>query len=61
MDKGLDIEYSDAFFNMRRGFWERSRNSELADKEPDRPLSQQFQEGAELVRIKKQQPLREVR
>ena len=32
MDKGLDIEDFDAFFNMRCKFWEESRDRALAEK-----------------------------
>ncbi len=33
MDKGLDIEDFDAFFNMRTRFWEESRDRALTEKE----------------------------
>jgi hypothetical protein len=45
MGKGLDIEDSDAFFNMRRRFWEQARDRPMAEKERDIPFSQQSQKG----------------
>jgi len=46
MHKARDIEDSDAFFNMRRRFYQESRDMVLAEKEPDKPFSQQSKEGA---------------
>jgi len=43
MGKGIDIEDSDAFFNMRRRFWVDSRDRALAEKKPNKPSSQQSQ------------------
>lgn len=43
MGKGLDIEYSDAFFNMRRRFYLESRDRALAKRGRNRSLSQQAQ------------------
>lgn len=43
MGKGLDIEYSDAFFNMRRRFYLESRDRALAERGRNRSLSQQAQ------------------
>jgi len=52
MGKDLDIEDSDAFFNMRMRFWEQSRQWAVAEKELDKPLSQQSQEAAALYEDK---------
>lgn len=49
MGRGLDIEDSDAFFNMRRRFWEESRDRALAKKEQNKPFIQQSQEGSKLA------------
>ena len=48
MDRGLDIEDSDAFFNMRSKFWIESRDKALAEKERNKPFSEKSQEGWEL-------------
>ena len=48
MDKGLDIENSDAFFSMRGRFWVESRDRALAEKEPNEAFSQISQEAREL-------------
>lgn len=48
MARGLDIEDSDASFNMRRRFWAESRDKALADKEWNELFSQSSQEGGEL-------------
>jgi hypothetical protein len=48
MGRDFDIWDSDAFFSMRRKFWEESRDRALADKECDEPSSQQYQESWEL-------------
>ena len=48
MDRGLDIEDSDAFFNMRGKFWIESRDKALAEKERNKPFSEKSQEGWEL-------------
>lgn len=48
MVRGLDIEDSDASFNMRRRFWAESRDKALADKEWNELFSQSSQEGGEL-------------
>ena len=48
MGRGLDIEDSDAFFNMRSKFWIESRDKALAEKERNKPFSKKSQEGWEL-------------
>ena len=49
MARGLDIEDSDASFNMRRRFWAESRDKALADKEWNELLSKRSQECGESV------------
>ena len=49
MARGLDIEDSDASFNMRRRFWAESRDKALADKEWNELFSQSSQECGESV------------
>lgn len=46
--RGFDIENFDAFFNMRRKFWEESRDKGLSEKESYKPLPQQYQKQREL-------------
>ena len=48
MDKGLYIEDSEAFFNMRGSFWAESRDRALAEREHNEPFSQKTQEAKEL-------------
>lgn len=48
MDKGLEIEDSNAFFSMRGSFWVESRARALAEKERNEPCSQKSQEAREL-------------
>lgn len=49
MVRGLDIEDSDASFNMRRRFWAESRDKALADKEWYELFSKRSQECGESV------------
>ena len=49
MARGLDIEDSDASFNMRRRFWADSRDKALADKEWNELFSKRSQECGESV------------
>jgi hypothetical protein len=53
MGKGLHIEYSDAFFNMRRRFYLESRDRALAHRRRNRSLSQQAQEIGESAENRK--------
>ena len=59
MGKGLDMEYSDAFFNMRRRFYLESRDRALAERGRNRSLSQQPQgtgESAQNRQRRKREP-----
>lgn len=47
MRRDLDIENSDAFFNMRSEFWQESRDMALAEKERNKPSSRQTQDDYE--------------
>ena len=49
MARGLDIEDSDASFNMRRRFWAESRDKALADKKWNELFSKRSQECGESV------------
>ncbi|MBW1716075.1 MAG: hypothetical protein JRJ77_09655 [Deltaproteobacteria bacterium] len=49
MVRGLDIEDSDASFNMRGRFWAESRAKALADKERNELFSKKSQECGESV------------
>ena len=49
MARGLDIEDSDAPFNMRSRFWAESRDKALADKEWNELFSKRSQECGESV------------
>lgn len=48
MSQDLEIEYSDAFFNMRGRFWAKSRDRALAEKDQLKPLIRKIQEKQEL-------------
>ena len=48
MSQHLEIEGSDAFFNMRGRFWEESRDRALAEIDQLKPLIRKIQEKQEL-------------